>query len=256
MDVNECPLCTGSFVSKQDLIHHIRFADCENKMKGAAEVNELLKFHSPTTMYLAGSSQSGKTTFTYRLLRNADKLFSQVPVRIIYAYDTYQPIFTEMQETIPNLTLHQGLPNKEDIDTWTVDREHVLLVLDDLMTEVTDSESALHLFTVNSHHKNCSVIFISQLLFPRGKYSRGISLNSHYVILFRSYRDVNQISRFGAQVLPGKAQYFKESYEKAISKPGAGYLLVDVCPRSIDRRFMLRTNIFPDERVSIFVPRT
>ncbi|KAK3108137.1 hypothetical protein FSP39_001849 [Pinctada imbricata] len=221
---------------------------------GEKSISDILKFQSPTTLFLAGASQSGKTTFTAKLLYNADAMFTEPPKQIFYAYDIYQPLFDEMKERIPNILFHQGLPTEEDIEMWTNSRESSVLVLDDLLSSVVSSESALRLFTINSHHKNCTVIFISQLLFPCGKYSRGISLNSHYIILFRSYRDVNQISRFGSQVLPGQLRYFKESYEKSISKAG-GYLVVDVCPKSKERRFMLRTNIFPGEKVSIFLPR-
>jgi hypothetical protein len=49
------------------------------------------------------------------------------------------------------------------------------------------------LFTEKSHHRNIIVMYIVQNLFHRGKHHRVISLNAHYMVLFRNPRDVSQI---------------------------------------------------------------
>ena len=49
------------------------------------------------------------------------------------------------------------------------------------------------LFTIKSHHKNISVMYIVQNLFHRGKYHRTISRNAHYMVLFKNLTDVSQI---------------------------------------------------------------
>lgn len=79
----------------------------------------LLPFSAPTTILICGSTQSGKTHFAKKLLQNANGMFSMPVDRIIYAYSEHQPIFEEMEKTIPNLSLHQGLPTKEDIEQYT-----------------------------------------------------------------------------------------------------------------------------------------
>ena len=45
-----------------------------------------------------------------------------------------------------------------------------------------------NLLTKFAHHKNLSVIFIVQNLFPKGKYARDVSLNAHYIISFKNPR--------------------------------------------------------------------
>ena len=47
---------------------------------------------------------------------------------------------------------------------------------------------------------------------------RYISLNAHYIVLFKSPRDKQQISILARQVNPGRVQEFMKSYEKATSR--------------------------------------
>ena len=65
--------------------------------------------------------------------------------------------------------------------------------LNDLLNE-THSKDICDLFTKDSHHRNISVIVITQNLFNRGRYSRGISLNANYIVIFKTVRDKNQLS--------------------------------------------------------------
>lgn len=163
--------------------------------------DSLLPFSAPTTVLICGSTQSGKTHFTKKLLQNTNGLFSMPVNKIKYAYSEHQPMFDEMEQTIPNLSLHQGLPSKEDIEQYTEGVNHTIVVLDDLMLQVAQSQDCVHLFTVTSHHRNVTTIMLSQNLYPPGKYARTISLN---VILFKNYRDSRQIITFGSQILPGQ----------------------------------------------------
>jgi len=63
-------------------------------------------------------------------------------------------------------------------------REPVLLIVDDLMQE-TD-QSVANLFTKGSHHRDVSIMFLAQNLFPQNKFARNMSLNAHYMVLFRN----------------------------------------------------------------------
>jgi hypothetical protein len=196
---------------------------------------------------------SGKTYFIYRMLLNATGMFEIPPQKIIYCYGQYQPLFDDMEQKIPNLILYQGLPSKDQVEEWTDDSNHSLLILDDLMSQVAKSEETLAIFSITAHHKNCTVFFLTQNLFVQSKNFRSLSLNCHYVILFRSLRDSRQILSFGAQVYPGQSSYFKDAYQKATSKP-YGHLLVDMNPASQDR-YRLRTHIFPQEDTIVYLPK-
>ena len=74
---------------------------------------------------------------------------------------------------------------------------------------------------------------------------RNISLNAHYIVLFKSHRDRQQISILARQINPGRVQEFMKSYEKATSL-AHGYLMLDLKPTTDDEE-RLKTNILPGE---------
>lgn len=150
------------------------------------KTKSLLPFSAPTTILICGSTQSGKTYFTKQLLEKANEMFT-IPVdKIIYAYTEHQDMFHDMEQSMPTLELHQGLPTKEDIEKYTEDVRHTIIVLDDLMLKVAQSQDCVHLFTVTSHHRNITTVMLSQNLYPPGKYDRTISLNCLNVILLKN----------------------------------------------------------------------
>ncbi len=74
-------------------------------------------------------------------------------------------------------------------------------------------------FTKYVHHKSFSIILITQNLFFQGKTSRTITLNTHYIILYKNPRDSMQIMVLGRQIFPGNTKYFMECYQDATNQP-------------------------------------
>lgn len=206
---------------------------------------------NPTTVLVTGPTQSGKSFWTKRLLEEKDRVFENPPVRVVYAYGAWQPAFEELRER--GVLFHEGLPGEEDIDRW-FDGSPSLLVLDDVMKEACDSPEITRLFTVKCHHGNISVVFLTQNIFPPGKCSRTISLNCHYIVLFKTKRDQLQVQTLGRQLLPGQSGYFMESYADATASRH-GYLLCDLHPRT-EKEFMLRSRIFPGEYHWYYTPKS
>lgn len=213
----------------------------------------LLPCHSPATAMIVGPTMSGKTSLVYEILKHADGMFQTPPERIVIAYTEYQPLFEKMEKNIDRLVLHQGLPSKEQIEDWSEGVQHIVLVLDDMMMQVAKSEESLNLFCVTAHHRRISVFMLAQNLYMPGKFARTISLNCHYVILFRNVRDSRQVLTFGSQVFPLKLKYFKEAYDKATSIP-FGYLVVDMSPGTEDK-YRLRTRILLNEDTIVYLPK-
>lgn len=214
----------------------------------------LLPFASPTTIFIAGPSQAGKSMFTKRLVENASVMFTEAPEKILFAYSEYQTLFDDMQN-IPNLIFHEGLPDKQEMDDFTLSTKHTLLILDDLVWKIVQSQDHLHLFSVTSHHRRVSVVILSQSLYPPGKYSKSISLNCANFVLFRNPRDMRQLSTFASQILPGMTRYFMDSYMKATTREKYSYILVDLSPHREDRQlYMLRTGIFPNDTCVVYRP--
>ena len=109
-----------------------------------------------------------------------------------------------------------------------------------------------NLFAKGCHHRNLSVIFILQNeLFILQKELRDMSLNSHYLVVFKSPRDSSQVNHLARQMFPGHVKYMQEAFEDATKRP-YGYLFCDLKPETpTDVR--LRTNIFPGETQYAYV---
>lgn len=185
-----------------------------------------LMFKHPFNMTVAGPSQSGKTKWVYDLLINIENLIYPLPYKIIYCYSNWQCMFDKLKETISNIEFLKGLP---DLDQC----ENSLIIIDDLMTDCVDNKEVVHLFTVGSHHRNNSVIFLTQNVFEQGKYARSISLNSHYMVIFNNLRDKCQINCLARQLYPGETKYFNEVFNDAVSVP-YGHLIIDLMPNSLE----------------------
>ncbi|CAC5412674.1 unnamed protein product [Mytilus coruscus] len=70
-----------------------------------------------------------------------------------------------MEKEIDNITFHEGLPSSEQVDTWSEKREHMLLILDDLLATAVNDVEVLNLFTLKSHHQNISLLMLTQNLY-------------------------------------------------------------------------------------------
>ncbi len=182
------------------------------------------------------------------MIKYKEQLFQVPPARILYCHGSWQKAFDAYKGD--DITFYDGLPDEETINEFSADGTHKLVVLDDLLSSVRDNTFCEHLFTKMSHHKNLSICFISQNLFTQGKCARTISLNSHYIILLRSPRDVRQISTLASQT--GLGSVLKEAYRDVMSKPYA-YLLVDLCPHNKYDTFRLKTSILPDEDTVVYL---
>ena len=158
-----------------------------------------------------------------------------------------------MQQTVSNIEFHQGLPSATYLDTWSSQQDGQLLVLDDLMTEVCRSAEMVALYTIKCHHKFISTVTLQHSLYPPGKYSRTLSLNVNYFILFKNQKDELQVQFFGKQIFPKRLDYFMDSYTHATTPP-FGYLVVDLHPQS-DKKYKLRTCILEGETPIIYMPK-
>jgi len=220
----------------------------------------LVKFNSPTTIMVCGPTGSGKTYLTKQILEHADGMFSEKPSKIIICYNSWQPIFDELRTKLEKITFHQGLPNDETFTEWTEIDGHKILVIDDCMAEGSNSSELQKMFCVNSHHNSITVLFLVQNIFQKGKVMRTLSLNTHYFILFRNYRDQLQIETLGRQIFPRQTDYFRRAYLMGTSKR-YGYLLVDVSPHSPEVHIEggtplppLRSSILPGEDTVVYTP--
>lgn len=205
-----------------------------------------LTLKTPFNAIIAGSSGSGKTVLTYGLLRNKHLIFNPPPAKVFYFYSEMQDIYKNMENEDVVDQLIEGLPSldeiKELVKPYTKNGGS-LCVFDDSLDGITDNVSKL--FTVISHHLNCSMILISQNLFFQNKEYRTMSLNAHYLFIMKSPRDSSQIVNIAKQISPYKTKHVVDSFRYATRNPFS-YLLIDTHASTPDH-LRLKSNFLPHE---------
>jgi hypothetical protein len=172
------------------------------------------RLQHPFGALVAGPTCCGKTQFVKKLLENGETMIDGPPENILWCYGMDQPAYEEMQANIPNINFIEGLPT--DLESQIDPSIRNLIVIDDLMSEVSNDKRLTDIFTKGSHHKNLSCIFILQNMFHQGKELRNISLNAHYMVLFKSPRDSSQINHLAKQMHPGHVKYMQEAFNDFI----------------------------------------
>jgi len=207
----------------------------------------------PFTAIVNGPTGSGKTEFCAQLVRTAGTMIQPSPQRIIWCYGIYQHGYSKIAHCVE---LKEGIPDAMELDP----NIRTLLILDDLMNEVDERVSLL--FTRDSHHRNTSVIFITQNIFQESRFGRTINLNAHYLVLFKNPRDKMQISYLARQIHPENTKFLMTAFDDATARP-FGYLFLDLKPNAIEE-LRVRTNVLEGEksangeilRLTIYQPET
>ena len=203
-----------------------------------------LRFKVPFNMIVCGPTQSGKTTLVKELIRYKNELFDRPPQHIIYCYGSeWQRVFDELKTY--GVQFIKGLPKQNIATLFPKHKRPGLLILDDLMNNVKDSDDIVQLFTKGTHHCDVCAIYIAQNPFPGGKHGRTMSINTHYNILFKNPRDCLSTSIIFRQMFPNKSKRAMKAYEQAVDKQ-YGYLFLDYHPQTPDF-LRLQGCILPNE---------
>ena len=244
-----CPVCQRDFSRKDNLQRHMNSkhsdSDFAPVIPMSQEKCQRFQLVHPFTCMVAGMTGSGKTVWVQSLLQQAQTVIDQAPERIIWCYSQWQNAYTQLLMMIPTIEFVKGIPESLENDSYLDVNKRNLIVIDDQMIEAGKDNRIVNLFTKGSHHRNLSVIYIVQNLFHQGKGNRSISLNSHYLVLFKNPRDKLQILTLAKQMYPSETAWFIKEYEEAVRRP-YGYLFVDLRPTTPDR-CRLRTNVLPGE---------
>ena len=202
--------------------YHEPILDVERKANNGNSTNMRLLEH-PFRMVVAASFIAGKTTLAYKLLKNSKHVNFQ---RIIWCYNQYQPLYDTLKDEVQNIEFVRGIPDDISEEYFLNPRITNLIVLDDLMSVVKNDTRMADMFS-HERHRYTSVVLILQNIFPQGKASRDIALNSQYLVLFNSPVDRMQIMTLARRIYPRNPEKFMNMYEKAITAP-YGNLLVDL----------------------------
>jgi len=195
-------------------------------------------FKHPFTCMMAGPSKSGKTTLLVKILKNTSKLIDKPPTKIIYCYTRWQNSFDDLASSVPLIYFNEGLPDTESLNK----NDNNLIILDDLMSECGRNDDIKKIFTIDSNHMNISVFFLTQNMYSNDKYTRTISLNTNYLIIFNNPRDRSQFHFLGRQMFPKNFKFLEECYNDAINSKEYGYLFLDFT-QTTSNNFRISTQI-------------
>ena len=73
-----------------------------------------------------------------------------------------------MEQTIKNFRSKQGLPSTEDLEEFTMDRRHKLIVIDDLKHKVVEDKEMELLFTHGTHTNASASFWLPRIYIPEG----------------------------------------------------------------------------------------
>ena len=141
-----------------------------------------------------------------------------------------------MQKEIESLDFVQGV-NFEFIDSLKNSRTKYLLIFDDSCEEICNSKAFVDIATAG-RHRGMSTNYIKHNLFHQSKLGRDVELQNTHIVLFKSPRDVMQLTTLSSQLGPGSE--LVDWYREATSVP-FGHLLIDLSPRA-DERLRYCTN--------------
>ena len=103
-----------------------------------------------------------------------------------------------------------------------------LLVIDDLL--LSNNKDVVEMFILGSHHKQISLYYLSQNLFPDCSLFRTMSNNTHYFVIFNDKRNATQIHRLAHQIFIGEDTHRIKNAYKRIQQQQWGFMILTFFP--------------------------
>ena len=194
-----------------------------------------IKFLANKNTIVAGSTQSGKTTFILEVIRQ--KLVEPFPENIFFMYDTYQEFMERWnEEENQRIIFIKGLDFKK-LDT----SKPSLLVIDDLLLSTNDE--TVKTFLVRSHHYCISLFFLTQDIFHNNSKYRLMSKNAHYFVIFYNQRSLRQVYSCANQYYIGKDVNRVLAAYKRASQTHRGFIVLSF-PPELDPKLQVHTDFW------------
>ena len=173
--------------------------------------------------------------------------FKQKCDKIYSSYQPSQPLNGVMHKGNENFVFVRGV-NFEFIDSLKNNGTKYLLIFDDSCEKIRNSKAFVDIATAG-RHLGLITIYIKHNLFHQSKLGRDVELQNTQIVLFKSPRDVMQVTTLSTQF--GLGSELVDWYRDATSVP-FGRFLIDFSPRTVYRlRYCTNTGSIPSK---LYVP--
>ena len=189
-----------------------------------------LKFLANKNTLVFGLSGSGKTNFVRRVL--SEQLIAPFPDKVYFFFSIRQDWMKEASDIIfvQGLQLDKITPNSA-------------VIIDDLALE--NHKKTCQLFLVESHHRNLSLFYLTQNLFPRDESTRLMAMNSHYIVLMSDPRSLRQIKTLAHKLFDDDDKNrLIQAYKSVLTKP-YNFVLLSFLP-GVPRELTVLTNYWSE----------
>ena len=102
--------------------------------QASTSIAESFKFKHPFGMLVAGPTQSGKTQWTVKFLKERHQHIDTPVDGILFCYSEWQANYDTLKREVPNTQFHKGIPSLDTLKSL----QNVILVIDDLMEVITE----------------------------------------------------------------------------------------------------------------------
>ncbi len=208
-----------------------------------------MRIQSNTTSIFVGPSRSGKTNLAIKIALERKNVFRTPPERVVYFFKQYQHIFKVAEKKDKSIKF---LGSKDEVDGELQNNViSTLLIIDDYVSEASHKENTYitEYFLNRSHHENLTIIFISQLLYPKN--GRAWSLNTTHLVLFKTFH-VGQLNYYFRNLNPKKVKFLMDAYKTCTERNSYGHLFISLDPTTPEE-IRFRSSIIPEEGTIIFM---
>ena len=91
-------------------------------------------------------------------IQQAQNTIHLSPERIVWCYSQWQPAYSELSMTVPEIEFVKGIPSTLEQDCYFDVNIRNLLIINDQMIEAGNDERVVDLLKKGSHHRNLGVI--------------------------------------------------------------------------------------------------
>ena len=202
---------------------------------------EHVNYYKKLGLYTIGRpSETGKSQFLYNWHKNGT--FQQKFYKIDLFYQHSQTLYDVMKKIENFVFFHDVI--FELIDSLKNNGTKYLLFFDNSCEEICNSKPCVYIATAG-RHRGLSTDYIKQNLFHQSKFWQNVELQNTHTVLFKSPRDVMQVSTLSAQL--GLGLELVDWYQDTTSVL-YGLSLIDWLPRRADRlRYCTNTGSIPSK---------